>query len=894
MFNGLFERHNTKKNNSKNKREKKMRLLKLLCVGALLCSSFSPTIAYMDDNIAFVQTEETAAAPQTEEIEQTTEANPAETVEEEVPASAEPVPEPPPAEESSAEEEPIVETPIIEEEPVVEEEPEVLPPPIPENLPDADGILQEIIEGPSPRADYRLTPELRATKREYANRMYIEEGLFRIFANQNIDLGVAIGSTATHTISFPTHAVYDAGRNDSWIAHIAGNDWTATTPWFTHIYYGDHPRYPGIFDFRELRLSIGPHGSSGIQVDSSFSRNGHTMTLTINLTRTGSWNPSRPTEQITFRTDYISLGATIATYQYGGGSIRLGNERDSFTTRVGQPAGTGFNFPITINNIASTLEANAIPVSVPLGTTIDDIRDMNLAPFLEVKLDGRTLIPSEYEVNIVRDTLDTNTVGQAQTRPRIRVSHPSAAPVELDLPVEVEWGDSVVFGVASNFNTQTVAAFTLHHGNNPKITSAIGVGTTSGSVRAGYSGVPYYRFNWFDMGAGSDLLLTNNAGDQSIEVRGDEQKSVVSRWNTRSVNYGDVVRSWVADPTRNVLRVRENDQFINHGGEVYYEVTPDGYRLLNINRVVTTEQTITVNTSEAELRNRVAEFIAVSNLPNMRVVEFTRLPDTSSIGRDEGIIRVEETLASGKSVMYDYTVPFNIAAAQLNVRAETISVPLGTTTIDIKNMDLSPFLEVTLGGTALTSDQYELSFISEASNAITVGELNIKPRIRVNHALASAPVELDLPIEVEWGDSVVFGGDTDLNTQTAAAFTIHHGTQLKITSAIGIGETNGSIHPSYAGFPYFRFNWFDMGNSLNTVLSNNAGNQSVEARGDSFRSIVLGLWGTRLVNYGDVVRTWVAEADKNVLRVNDQFVNHGGEVYYEITPSGYRPLSINR
>ncbi len=1192
-----------------------MRLLKLLCVGALLCSSFSPTIAYMDDNMAFVQTEETAAAPQTEEIEQTTEAIPEENAAEEVPASAEPVPEPPPAEESSAEEEPIVETPIIEEESVVEEEPEVLPPPIPENLPDADGILQEVIEGPSPRADYFLNDRLRGLKRDYAARTYIEGVLRRAFESiSSIDLGTNIGATATRSITFPTHSFFDAGGYNSWVAEIAGNT-HLPTPWFTHIYYGDHPRYSGIFSmdtpFASMSHLDGNLANSGIQANTSLTRNGHTLTFTVNLERTGTWDSSRPPVRTLFKSMRVALGATVTSYHptYPHAPIRLGNEQDVFN---GNPAGAGetlgtltindipelevnarevpillgtsladlrnmdlsqflevrlegqilspsqyewsipnttansrivgsattlldvssvsgtvppvrirlplrvewgdsvvfggsrplsestvaaftlhhgtrpritlayghgaeadnnflpihegyfglpyfrmnrfdmsninnlhlssnttgnnnitatgdstrsgiqasnnwrdvlvnygdvvrswvaepdknvlrergrdqfinhggevyyevtpsgyrllninrvvvreqqievahtetdlqnriaefidvSNFPnmravefihwpdtlrpgrtegvirveetlesgktiqydytVPFNVVNASLTVRAETVPIPLGATMDDIRNIDLSPFLEVTMAGHILSPNQYEVSFISgEIIETSVVGVPRTRLRVQIRRLNVTPVELDLPIIIDWGDSVVYGGVNNLSVDTVAAFTIHHGAHPKITSALGMGSFISTVHRDYVGLPYYRFTWFDMGSITNSILSNNAGNQSIEARGGQQREVVRGWSTRSVNYGDVVRTWVAESDKNVLRERGNDQFIHHGGEVYYEVTPSGYRPLSINRAVTREQIIPAHTSEAELQSRVAEFINISNLPNMRAVEFRRLPDTSSIGSTEGVIRVEETLASGRSVMYDYTVPFNIVAASLNVRAETIPVPLGTTTIDIKNMDLSPFLEVTLGGTALTSDQYELSFVSEASNAITVGELNIKPRIRVNHALASAPVELDLPIDVEWGESMVFGGDTDLNTQTAAAFTIHHGAQPKITSAIGIGSTAGIVHPSYSGFPYYRLNWFDMGNSLNTVLSNNAGNQSIEARGDSFRSIALA-WNTRLVNYGDVIRTWVAEADKNVLRVNDQFVNHGGEVYYEITPSGYRPLSINR
>ncbi|EPH98401.1 hypothetical protein D920_01669, partial [Enterococcus faecalis 13-SD-W-01] len=319
-----------------------------------------------------------------------------------------------------------------------------------------------------------------------------------------------------------------------------------------------------------------------------------------------------------------------------------------------------------------------------------------------------------------------------------------------------------------------------------------------------------------------------------------------------------------------------------------------GYRPLSINRAITKEQNVMLNTSAEELRNRVNEFIDVSHSPNVRVVGFSLLPNTSSPGPVEGRIRVEETLSTGRIVQYDYPVTINVLAP-LNVSIENIPVLLGTPTTEVEAMDFNPYLEVTMGDQILTSDQYDVTFIrNNFFNTAIAGTPQNRPRIRVSYTEEGIPpVEVELPIVVEWGNSIVFGGDNDLNTQTAAAFTLHHGTQPRIISAFGNGTANSMLHQGYIAVPYYRLNWFDMGNSLNATLSDNAGNFSITAQGNSFRSVAH-TWGTRLVNYGDVVRTWVAEADKNVLRVNDQFVNHGGEVYYEVTPSGYRPLSINR
>lgn len=866
-----------------------MRLLKLLCVGALLCSSFSPTIAYMDDNMAFVHTEEAVAAPQTEEVEQTPETNPVETVAEEEPASVDPAPELPPVEES-----PIVESPVIEEEAAVGTEPEVLPPPIPENLPDANGILQEIAEGPF--SGFFLNAYLRNQKRNHAESTYIEGVLRRAFANfPTMDLGTNVGATATHTIHFSTHSSHNAEMN-SWVSQIAGNDGMGT-PWFTHIYYGDHPNYRGDFIIEGVRANPTGGASMGIQVDYSLSRTTFTTHLTVNLRRTSTWDPNRLEESSRATVDRVALGATVATYdwQRPWPPIRLTNELDIFTN---VDIGT-----LRIRNVPQ-IEANvADTIPLLLGTPLSEWGSKDfLSQYLEVKIGNQVLTPDEYDVTVIEVPANaTLSVGSPWPRTRIQITaRNGAVSGVVSLPIVVEWGDSVVFGGQWALSQATAAAFTLHHGERPRITSAYGIGGGLGGQAVINAAFPndYYDFGYFSMAGRGNRNLSQASADQSVTARGvDQRDAALTRWTNREVAYGDVVRSWVADASKNVLRTPTSNEFIHHDGEVYYEITPSGYRPLNINRVVTTEQEIDTNITTDELRQRVAEFIDVSRFPNIQVVDFVSLPDTSQLGSSEGVITVSETLESGSNVSYDYTVPFNVTEP-LNVHAENIPVLLGSSIGDVMNMDLSAYLEVTLDGQVLSADQYEVTFVNQILDTTAVGIPRQRPTIRVNYLSGNAtPVELVLPIVVEWGDSVVFGDERQLTERTVAAFTLHHGIQPLIISAYGNSGADGLayVRPDFPG-EYYSFSRFSMSGHSNRNLSSSTADNSIQVQGNNFRNIVLRAWTNPVVNYGDVVRAWVADPAKNALRTpsSDEFIHHGGEVYYEITPSGYRPLAINR
>jgi hypothetical protein len=879
-----------------------MRLLKLLCVGALLCSSFSPTIAYMDDTTAIVHTEEAAADPQAEEIEQTNEAIPTEEAIEE-PVAVET--EPPPAAESAAAE---TEPPSVEEAPAAETE-EPPPPPIPENLPDASGILQEIAEGPSSR--FFLNDHLRRQKRNHAESTYIEGVLRRAFANFPImELSTNVGATATRTIHFPTHSFHNAGMN-SWVSEIAGVAGMGT-PWFTHIYYGDHPDFRGIYQSEFIMegvraLTSGVGGSTaegGIQVDYSLVRTGLTMGLTVTLRRIRAWDPNRhPEEWSRAVVDRLALGATVATHHpppHDSNPIRLTNELDTFTNvEIGS---------LRIRNVAPPMEVRVMTDTIPLllGTPASEWRSKDfLSQYLQVRVGGRILTPEEYDLAMVNPAEITEAAGRPHnTTFRITSRDNQAAPTEVDLPFVVEWGDSVVFGGAEALTERPAAAFTLHHGTRPRIIAAYG--RAPGAIHPGWAG-EYYDFGFFSMTGWANRNLSQTTANQRVTARGVEPETVLhNRWTNREANYGDVVRTWVADPTKNALRTPTSNEFIHHGGETFYELTSSGYRPLNINRAVIEEQEIPRWTTLEELRRRVSEFIDVSNLPNVRVSNFVSFPDTSQLGSSTGVITVSETLQSGRTVSYDYTVPFRVANV-LDVQVEEIPVPLGTTIDDVMNMELNPYLEVTLNGQVLSPNQYEVTFVNQTLDTMGVGVPDQRPTIRVRSVAGGVtgnvtPVELMLPIVVEWGDSVVFGGDGELTRQTVAAFTLHHGTHPRITAAMGNTGGTAFIHRDFAD-TYYDFSWFSMTNwADNRLLFDPTGShnvppeQSVTARGLEFRNVLFDRWTNREVAYGDVVRAWVADPAKNVLRrpASNSFLHHGNEVYYEVTPSGYRPLNLNR
>lgn len=269
-------------------------------------------------------------------------------------------------------------------------------------------------------------------------------------------------------------------------------------------------------------------------------------------------------------------------------------------------------------------------------------------------------------------------------------------------------------------------------------------------------------------------------------------------------------------------------------------------------------------------------------------------PDTSTLGEKTGTIQVEETLSTGKTVTYDYTVPF-VVTPKLEVTAKPDSkVLLGT---DMNTVDFRQFLDVEVDGEQLDDDKYEVEMISApiATDTVSVGRAQ-SIRVTVNGTTLSQDASIN--IGVIWGDSVVFGGRDPMSSRTAAAFTLHHQGNLPfITASKGRRPLLGSnlaINSDYYGRDYYSFSWYDVSQKDSVDLTNDSAGQKLAAQGNDLEDDVLNRWRTQTVNYGDVVRAWVADPTKNAVTENEQFVSNGGEVYYEITAAGYRALNINK
>ena len=321
--------------------------------------------------------------------------------------------------------------------------------------------------------------------------------------------------------------------------------------------------------------------------------------------------------------------------------------------------GTLFSYyRVTDNGLVpiKQLEAEAVPQTFNLGESADE---RNLKELVRnVRVNGTVVDASEYEVTL-RSELDMSLIGTREIDIEVRTTD-GLGIVQLTVPYEVKWGNSIIAQDQAANSDKTVAVLSLTEENNlPKLTATQGDGLDSFSPVASAPQAVFYRG---DLTSPRFSLLTNNLAVDAQTLR--------SNWNNvlrqNELAYGDVLSFEVFDSAGNNLlgnktAVSRNEQLVKEvigHPQAFYELTANGFNLLRINQLKVETQTIESGLTEEELSQNIESYLSTDGFDTIHVTKFIQYPDTSKAGTSNGIIEVEETLATGGTATYNYTVPF--------------------------------------------------------------------------------------------------------------------------------------------------------------------------------------------------------------------------------------------
>lgn len=327
------------------------------------------------------------------------------------------------------------------------------------------------------------------------------------------------------------------------------------------------------------------------------------------------------------------------------------------------------NFDIKVNISEEKMSAESVLQTTTLGA---DVSKMDFSKFVtNVKLGDQLLSSDQYKVELI-NSLATDTVGTKTAKIRVTLNSDTSKIVEVDVPVEVGWGNSVVYGGFDyKGDGRTTAAFTLYTGSTPTVIASQGKNDDNLAIYSSYPGTDYYSFDWFNLSNKQSLRIDESSnGDKLIKAKGgDLKKDKLKEWGAsqvQAVNYGDIVRALQAEKNKNWLYESEQKQTYNDGKKaVYYEITASGYRPLHFNQLTSKVGKIPIYSSKQYLDEHVTDYIDLKGYSNISVKGFSEYPDTTSSGDKKAKIIVEEVLTTGKKVQYEYEVTINVQQGTL-------------------------------------------------------------------------------------------------------------------------------------------------------------------------------------------------------------------------------------
>lgn len=330
-----------------------------------------------------------------------------------------------------------------------------------------------------------------------------------------------------------------------------------------------------------------------------------------------------------------------------------------------------------ISSVESIVEIKATPSKkkltaninvnyLTLGDKFDDISPYNFVT--DVKLDNKNLKDEDYSVTYLSGDNTTDTVGNKSFKVKVTLKQDTSIFTIVDSVLVVSYGNSIVFGGYDYYNDgRTTAAFTLKPKQIPSIVASQGKNDDNLQIHSNFNNEHYYSLDWFDLTKSKTILMSptleSNFGISALG--NDLKKDKLKYWGVGQevqVNYGDIVRAFVTEKSKNWIYENEEKKSYTHNTPVaYYEITKNGYLFLNFNQLLPNNPRIPINTTTEYLDEHINEYINIDGYPNIHIKKFLNYPNTNNLGNSKGTILVEEKLTeTGKSVEYVYDVNFDV------------------------------------------------------------------------------------------------------------------------------------------------------------------------------------------------------------------------------------------
>lgn len=319
---------------------------------------------------------------------------------------------------------------------------------------------------------------------------------------------------------------------------------------------------------------------------------------------------------------------------------------------------TSYEVPYRVESgIEVVLKENTIPVGTPF-------EDINPNDYVQSVISGdKTLEPKDYTVTILKP-FNTMLVGSSDTE--IAVSVGGSNEVKGKTQTNILWGSSLV-SLSSGGNKIDSSVSLLNRNEKPYLVANEGTGLSSSNPMNSRTTMKFYREN-DDV---EKYTIDNGTVNQT-------PKSLMDKWNRElpklDLVYGDVItysvnsfanastnekgkNTWIS---RNEALVREVEGY----DTAYYELTKQGYHLMQLNQLEVNPNmpVVNMNTSIEEMNKTARDAMIIPKHienPNNYRFEYASV-DTKVSGKNNTKMNVYEKLSTGGEFKTTYDVQYQV------------------------------------------------------------------------------------------------------------------------------------------------------------------------------------------------------------------------------------------
>lgn len=450
--------------------------------------------------------------------------------------------------------------------------------------------------------------------------------------------------------------------------------------------------------------------------------------------------------------------------------------------------------------------------------------------------------------------------------------------------------------------------------------------TNSLSILTDKSGTPYLRPNMGNNKNGYNSRVRFTTG---IDIyKETNEKSLIylgpSSGATHSTNwlhwvqlldgfkleYGDVLKQSVFDQGGAPVEGKSTYTSRNNNGrevlvketegypDAYYEITPNGYKLLQLNQLKMNQKILSFETgdSDEDIQKQAKSAIILPNHLENELDRFTyKLTDIdTSVSTDgkrvEGLMKVSEELETGGTFTISYPIDYEVRDG-LEVKLNPISVPVGMPKESITPSDYVE--EVCMNDKKLDSSEYTVNLISDI-NTHKVGATETEIKVEaVNGKKGTGKTQTN----ITWGHSLVSLANNKKDVDSSVSLLTNNNKPYLVANE-GTGLSTANTLNSLTEMNVYRNNDTK---EIYKVSNKNINQKPTE---------LMNNWNQEFKNYdlsyGDVLTYTVFDAKETSKNENGKntWVSRDGELvkdteghdvaYYELTSEGFNLLKLNQ